>query len=254
MIPLPGVVDRDGQVIGDADILAGQDHVAAQLGPGGDQAVLATSGPWPSSRKVRVSNPHERFAGRVEGQAPGEGFSSGEASGLLVGGEGTAAEHLHGAVGGAGHGLGHLLAGAEAAIGEAAGGQAVEGALVVGQVVGLAEDGSLPLEAQPGEVLDEAGLELGAAAGGVDILDAHDEAAASLARGLMGGERGIGVPPVQAAGGRGGKASGEGDHGTGLGQVGCGNPWRVSKATAASDANQRHVLNVLILFFSCNLG
>ena len=80
---------------------------------------------------------------------------------------------LRGGEGGANADLG---AGAAAGIGEAEAGEAVEGPGVAGEVVGLAEDGLGPGEAEPGEVGDDRGLVLGAAAGGVDVLDAEEEA------------------------------------------------------------------------------
>ena len=58
---------------------------------------------------------------------------------------------------------------------------------VAGEVVGLAEDGLGPGEAEPGEVGEDGGLVGGAAAGGVDVLDAEEEGAAVGLREIPGG-------------------------------------------------------------------
>jgi hypothetical protein len=117
---------------------------------------------------------------------------------LLRGGEGGADGRLD------------LGAGAAAGVGEAEAGEAVEGGGVAGAVLGLAEDGLGPGEAEPGEVAVDRRLVLGAAAGGVDVLDAEEEAAGLLAGELGGGQGREGVAEVERAGRRRGEAGAQG--------------------------------------------
>ena len=112
-------------------------------------------------------------------------------------------------MGGRADGFGDLAAGAEAAIEQATRREAVKGGLIVRQMLGLAPDRLLPGEAKPGQVLQDRRLIGRPATGGVDILDAQDEAAAGLAGGLVGGEGREGVPAVQMARGGGGEAGDE---------------------------------------------
>jgi hypothetical protein len=50
--------------------------------------------------------------------------------------------------------------------------QPLERGGIVGHVLGLAAHGFVPCQSQPGEVLGDCAFEPGAAAGGVDVLDA----------------------------------------------------------------------------------
>ena len=81
---LQRVVDHDGQVIGDADVLAGQHHVAARQGRVDlDQAMLA-------ARALTLLGEGQRPArqgllGGVQRQAPGEGGAGRQALGFLGG-------------------------------------------------------------------------------------------------------------------------------------------------------------------------
>ena len=67
----------------------------------------------------------------------------------------------------------------------------------------LAPHLAVPVEAEPGQVLDDRGGEFLAAAALVDILDAQEEApaaAARVARAAPGEKRGIGVAQMQKPG------------------------------------------------------
>jgi hypothetical protein len=66
-------------------------------------------------------------------------------------------------------------------------------------MVGLAAHRSFPIEAEPGKVVGEVGLEFGAAAGAVDILDAEQKPAGILLRRAITQERGIGVAEMEMA-------------------------------------------------------
>ena len=70
------------------------------------------------------------------------------------------------------------------------------------EMLGLPADGRLPSEAEPGQVLADRRLELGPAAGDVDVLDAQEEPAARPRREIGVEESRIGVtemqPPVRA--------------------------------------------------------
>ena len=68
-------------------------------------------------------------------------------------------------------------------------------------MLGLDADFAVPVEAEPGEVLEDGGVERGAAAGGVDVLDTEEEAPAGRARAARGEEGGVGVAEMEEAGG-----------------------------------------------------
>jgi hypothetical protein len=69
-------------------------------------------------------------------------------------------------------------------------------------MVGLAADGDFPTQAEPGQIFGDGGLKFGPAAGGVDVLDAQDEAAAAILRRPRRGQGRIGVAAMQIAAGR----------------------------------------------------
>jgi hypothetical protein len=67
-------------------------------------------------------------------------------------------------------------------------------------MLGLPPDRRRPRQAQPGQVFENGRLEFGAAAGGIDVLDAQDEAAASCR--VRSRQRREGVAAMQIAAGR----------------------------------------------------
>ena len=97
------------------------------------------------------------------------------------------------------HRGGDRLARAEAREDEAARLELVEASRVFGDVLRLPPHRFLPGEAEPGEVVIDRLLELGPAAGRVDVLDAHEEAPAGPARKLRVEQRRVGVPEMEAA-------------------------------------------------------
>jgi hypothetical protein len=106
---------------------------------------------------------------------------------------------------GCGAGAGYLfhdvLARAEAGIDDSQGVEPGECCPIVRHVRRLVADGPVPSEAEPGEILQNRLGEGGPAARVVDVLDAHQEAAAGAAR-LPPGEDGrIGRAQMQLAGG-----------------------------------------------------
>lgn len=60
-------------------------------------------------------------------------------------------------------------------------------------MAGLGADRAVPVEAEPGQVLGDCRSVVGAAAGGIEILDAEQEASAGLPRAAPGEQRGPGV-------------------------------------------------------------
>ena len=67
------------------------------------------------------------------------------------------------------------------------------------EVLRLAQDRLLPCNAQPGEIFEDAGDVLLAAAGNVDVLDADEEAAAQPPRHVEPGQGGKRMPEMQRA-------------------------------------------------------
>ncbi len=99
-----------------------------------------------------------------------------------------------------------LAPGLEAAIDQAPGAQPLQGVRVVGQVVGLPADRPFPLQAQPGQVVEDRRLELGSRPRRVDILDAQYQPAIGLPRQRLSAQGRKSVAAVQPAGGGGGEA------------------------------------------------
>ena len=90
-------------------------------------------------------------------------------------------------------------AGAEAGIGEPARFQLVERGLVRRRPLRLDQHRSVPFEAEPAQVLEDAVDELGLAARLVEILDPEAELAAAFSRPGMAERRAIGVSEMQPA-------------------------------------------------------
>ncbi len=96
--------------------------------------------------------------------------------------------------------LGHqLLAGAEAAVEQPLRRQPVQGAPIGVQPLGLAHHGPIPTDAEPGQVLDDGGVELRPAAHRVDVLQPEQEPAAVPPRRVHRGQYGIGVAATRFA-------------------------------------------------------
>ena len=76
------------------------------------------------------------------------------------------------------------------------------------------------VQAQPGEVFEDARDEFGAAAGGVDVLDAEKDGRGALPGGKPGHEEGAGVAGVKAARGGGRHAARREGHGAGFSATG----------------------------------
>ena len=105
-----------------------------------------------------------------------------------------------------------LLAGAEATVEQPPLIKGVDYGGVVSKVVGLAPHGPVPVQSQPGQILDNGGLELGLAAGRINVLDAQQEASADVARGAPCRQGGKGMASMKPAG-RGRREPGDEGHG-----------------------------------------
>ena len=82
VIALARVVDHDGEVIGDADVLARQHHVARWAGVDGDPPVFAGR-PFAGFGEAQRSG---RALGRGQVEAPGERLAGRQPRRLLAGG------------------------------------------------------------------------------------------------------------------------------------------------------------------------
>ncbi len=185
-------------MIGDADILARQHHVARRAGPDIDRAALAG---WPLAGLDETQRAGDRPS-PPQGPAPGERLAGGQPGRLLCRWQPHAAVALRRAVRGAQHDLGDLLAGGEAAIDQPCRAQLLERGEIVGHMFRLAQHRRLPIEAKPGEILVDRRLELRPAAGEVDVLDPQHETPPSRRAVSNCGQRREGVALVQVSGGR----------------------------------------------------
>ena len=88
-----------------------------------------------------------------------------------------------------------LGAAAEAGIDQAALVELVQHLAIVGEMFGLAAHLAVPVEAQPSQVGQDRRLVFALAAADVGVLDAHQEAAAGLARAMPAGPGRIGAEP-----------------------------------------------------------
>jgi hypothetical protein len=79
------------------------------------------------------------------------------------------------------------------------------GAVVV-EMLRLPADGAVPREAEPGEVLENRGVELRPAPRAVDVLDAQEEPAVPRARLTLREQRRVGMPEMQVPARRRGEA------------------------------------------------
>lgn len=90
-----------------------------------------------------------------------------------------------------------IFAAAETGIDEALGFQLLQGRGVIGEMLGLAADRFLPVEAEPMQIVIESGFEFRATAGAVDVLDAQQKTPARFARGAMSEQGGMGVAEME---------------------------------------------------------
>ncbi len=178
---LQGVIDYHRQMIGEPDILAGQDDVAGPVGPSEKGAGFPL---WSAARleKGKAAEVTQAFPGGLDGQSPGEGFARQKPGRLLGGRQRRAEERL---LMGMGRRLGlgrHFPARSKAAIEDAVRLQALEGLFMVLAMAGLTTHRLFPGHAQPGEIFEDGGLELGLATGGVYVFDAEQKPPSALLR------------------------------------------------------------------------
>ena len=172
---LESVVDDNGEVVAGADVLADEDDITEELGPGGLLAVMGI-GPGEAGS--------DEGKGFFEIETEGVGRAGGEAGGAFLYGEAAAGAGINGAftaVGGVAGALDLTLdvgAGAEAGVKQPPSAEAVGGGGEVGAMFALEADGRFPFEAEPGEVLENLLRVLAGAAGRVDVLDAEENLAA----------------------------------------------------------------------------
>jgi hypothetical protein len=206
---LQRVVVGRRQMIGHARVLARQHHIPRRLRPGADPARLAVRSGALLMEAQRVPGAAQSVPRPVQRQAPGERPSLVQQPRFLVRRVRAGPRRVGGPVGRLADVRHDLAAGAETAIQQAACVQVVDDGGIVAKVIGLAPHRRLPIQPQPGQILENRGLIFGPTAGLVDVLDAQDEAPACGARRRPGGQGREGVAPVQQAGGRRGEAGDE---------------------------------------------
>jgi hypothetical protein len=143
--------------------------------------------------KAPVAGEVERGGRGVRGRTPVGGVERFAVFGAFVGsGDG---------------GFGELAACAVTRENQAGGVEAGEGGAVGGEALRLGDDGFFPSEAELVKILEHGGDELGAAAGGVEVVVAEEGASAGGAGVLVGGPECLRVAEMEVAGGRGGEAA-----------------------------------------------
>jgi len=100
---------------------------------------------------------------------------------------------------------GNLLARAEAWIEQTPAPKRVQSPRVFGKMFRLATRRAIPVETEPGQILEDRCLVFRLATGGVDVLDPQQEAPPSLPRAPPSKQGGASVPGVQQPGGTRGK-------------------------------------------------
>ncbi len=200
--PALAIIDHRRQVIGDAQILARQDHVAGPPRVGGDLALARLD----EGQAVKSA---QSALGGADRQPPGERLARVQPPRLFGLAQRFAEIGRLGLVRRLADSRGHLGPGLEAAVQQAGLGQPGQRRRVAVQPPRLDDHRLVPDEAQPGQVLEDGGLELRPAAGGVDVLHAQQETAADGPGGVEGGQGGKRVPAMQQAGGGGGEAGDE---------------------------------------------
>ncbi len=190
--PGRGVVDHDGEVVGDHAVAAAQHEVVDRA------ADLALPEVLHAPLRHLGAQPQRGFASQLPHPL---------ATGLALGGGEVAA----GAGIGAGRGvrgarrLEDLPPGAVALVDEALRRQGADRGLVVRAALRLADDLAVPVQAQRRKVLQLALR--GALLHSIEVLDPQVEGAAGAAREHPGQDRGAKVPQVQVAAGGGGVAA-----------------------------------------------
>ena len=198
------VVDDRGDDIARADVLAPHDHIAQRLGSGVMNAGIdAFFGPG-QPRQVAEPSP-----GPVQRQPPGKGLSRLQPPDFLVRvvrapGEGRRVRRVIG-MGRHPRQRQPLLAGAKAAIQQPLFAQGLQRPVVRIPVIRLAPHGRLPVQTQPGQILEHGFGIFGPTTGEVRVLDPQQEPPPGLARRRPGRQGRKGMALVQKAGGRGGK-------------------------------------------------
>ncbi len=203
---LDGVIVGGAEMVAGGGILAGEHGIAEADGGAGDLAGGAIG------EGERGGEAGQRAGGIQAQGVRGVGGEQGGSIGAVAAGAGVAGRAVGieqgaggGGVGGGG-GRGDVGAGAEAGIDQVAGGKGGKGGAVGGHLGGLVKGRTVPIEAEPVQVVfDRLGV-LRAAAGGVDVFDAQQEGAVGRAGRLPGEQGGANVAEMQGAGGAGGEA------------------------------------------------
>jgi len=195
-----GVVDHAGQVVGGEAVMTPNDEVPEidsgdeALGAAGDVMEL-------DGRTIRNAEPP------IDSGAGGFGAVWGAADagvdGVIIAGVGS------------GEGAEDIVSGARAGVDGFLLLEAVESGLVLGEAFALAVGGEgaaavgafVPLETEPGEILEHGGDEVRSGPAGVEVVVAEDEGTVVLLGAGLRGPEGPGVAEVEVAGGRWGEAS-----------------------------------------------
>jgi len=192
-----GIVHGAGELVTGDSVFAPHEEVAeVAAGDGGLRAEVAVV----EDECFVVGDAEAPVAGEVEwgGRSVGRRTPVGRVKRFVV-----FAAFVRGGDGG----FGEFAAGAVAGEDQAGGVEAGEGVAVGGETLRLGDDGFFPRKAEPAEVFEHGGDELGAAAGGVEVVVAEEQASAGGAGAFMGGPKRERVAEVQVAGGRGGEAA-----------------------------------------------
>lgn len=193
---LGGVVDDDGEVVGGADVFAGEDEVAEEVGINGDGAVNLVG-------KGERADEGCRFSG-VE--TPGRfrvGWGRFEAA------AGPGVERALGTVGGVGK-MGEFAfdfaAGAVAGVEEVERFEMIESGLIVREAVELSPGFAVPREAKVAKVVEDGFVVMRSDAGVVDVFEAKQKFPLMGPGKVVGDAGGVGVAEVEESGGAGGEA------------------------------------------------
>ncbi len=195
---LVGIVMRDAEMVARRHVLARQHHVAEALRGTGDAPLARLlerqRRPQRGERAAHVEPQRVAFTGLQPALAL---LGWQRAAGARI--DRAAIRRVRRGARGRYFPL-NVGARAEAGVEQAASGQGIERGGVVGHVFGLHPYLTVPGEPEPGQVLADRAGELGAAAAGVDILQAQEEAPARQTRGAPGVERGMGVAEMEQPG------------------------------------------------------